>query len=260
VPAGETRVAPGDLCAIEPYVNCGRCGPCRLGRPNCCESLRLYGLHIDGGMQPLLNVPARLLHKSKRLSPDQLALIETLGIGAHAVARSGLDKGESALVVGAGPIGLAVTQFAIAAGAHVRVVEINETRRNFIARLGVETLAGPDERLADVVFDATGAASVMAKSLELVTPAGRLVFVGVCPEPVPISDPVLHKREITIYASRNSCHQFPRIIRMIEDGLIDTSPWITHRLRLADVPRELPELPGRPGLVKAIVEVDDSDL
>ena len=82
----------GDRCAIDPYVNCGVCAPCKLGRTNCCEQLKVLGIHTDGGMQALLPVRTDLLHKWATLSSDQMALVETLGIGAHAVARSQLSQ------------------------------------------------------------------------------------------------------------------------------------------------------------------------
>src|SRR5713226_2933220 len=98
----------GDRCAIDPYVSCGVCTACKRGRTNCCERLRVLGIHVDGGMQGLLPVRLDLLHKSATLSLDQLAMIEALGIGAHAVSRSELKSGEQVLVIGAGPIGLGV--------------------------------------------------------------------------------------------------------------------------------------------------------
>ena len=158
VPDNTRGLRPGDRCAIEPYISCGQCRTCKVGRTNCCEQLRLIGVHVDGGMQGFLGVPIELLHKSELLSLDQLALVETLGIGAHAVKRSQLRAGEEVLVVGAGPIGLAVSQFATAIGAKVAVIEINDWRRHFAHKLGVEALATPDGRLADVVLDATGSA------------------------------------------------------------------------------------------------------
>lgn len=252
-------IQPDDRCAIEPYVNCEKCRPCRLGRTNCCESLKLFGVHIDGGMQGFLSVPIRLLHKSKTLSTDQLALVETLGIGAHAVSRSGLSRHETALIVGAGPIGLAVAQFAIVAGASVRIIERNAWRRRFAAYLGVPVLAEPDHELADVVFDATGNAASMGKSLSFTAPAGRLVFVGITRKSVVIDDALLHKREITLFASRNSAGQFPRIIQMIESNQIDIRPWITDRLTLSHVPSQLKNLAARSDLIKPMIEVEDSD-
>jgi threonine dehydrogenase-like Zn-dependent dehydrogenase len=95
--------------------------------------------------------------------------------------------------------------------------------------------------------------------LKYVAPAGRLVFVGLCKAPVCIDDAMFHAREVTLYASRNSCQQFPRIIRMIEDRRIDTTPWITDRIPLSEVPRVFPELRQRPGTIKAIIEMHESD-
>jgi threonine dehydrogenase-like Zn-dependent dehydrogenase len=214
-------------------------------------------------MQGFLAVPIELLHKSEQLSLDQLALIETLGIGAHAVKRSRLRAGEDALVIGVGPIGLAVTQFAAALGAKVTIIEVNDWRREFVQRLGMESLAAPDGRVADVVFDATGNAVVMGDSLNHVAPGGRLVFVGLTRDPVKIDDALLHRREVTVYASRNSCGQFQPIIRMLEENKINnkinTEPWITDRLSLDEVPARFKDLPTKIGLMKAVVEVRDTD-
>jgi 2-desacetyl-2-hydroxyethyl bacteriochlorophyllide A dehydrogenase len=256
--ANEFAIKPGDRCAIEPYISCGRCKPCVAGRRNCCEQLRVIGIHVDGGMQSLLSVPLSLLHKSTKLGFDQLALVETLGIGAHAVKRSQLTAGESALVIGAGPIGLASAEFARAAGADVCVVEKNQWRKSFATSLGIKTLAAAGKTLADVVFDATGSSSSMSESLSHVSPGGRLVFVGLTKEPVALDDSLLHRREVTILASRNSCGQFPRIIRMLEEGQINIAPWITDHLRLGSVPAEFRDLSARPSLMKAIIDIEET--
>jgi 2-desacetyl-2-hydroxyethyl bacteriochlorophyllide A dehydrogenase len=258
-PLGSDEIKPGDRCAVEPYLSCGRCHACRLGKSNCCEGLQVLGVHCDGGMRGLLAVPAERLFPSERLSLDQLALVETLGIGAHAVTRGGLRAGEEVLVVGAGPIGLAVVQFALAAGGRVRVLDLSAARRAFAERFGVEALAAPDGRLAEVVFDATGSAAAMEASFERVAHGGRLVFVGLVQGRVGFDDPLFHRRELTLLASRNSCGDFPRIIRMIEGGQIDTTPWVTHRLALAEVPRAFAGLRDQPGLVKAVIEVGEGD-
>jgi threonine dehydrogenase-like Zn-dependent dehydrogenase len=104
----------------------------------------------------------------------------------------------------------------------VRVLELVDSRREFVTRLGVETLAHPDGRLADVVLDATGSPRAMEASFDLVAHGGRLVFVGLVLDRISFDDPQFHRREVTLLASRNSCHEFPRIIRMIETGEIDT--------------------------------------
>lgn len=129
-----SRIQPGDRCAVEPYLNCGHCIACRRSKPNCCTSLQVLGVHTDGGQREQIVVPAAKLHRSASLSYDQLALVETLGIGAHAVERAQIAVGETVAVIGAGPIGLSVTQFALAAGARVLVVDVSERRLNFAKR------------------------------------------------------------------------------------------------------------------------------
>jgi 2-desacetyl-2-hydroxyethyl bacteriochlorophyllide A dehydrogenase len=257
-PPNPRGIRAGDLCAVEPYVNCGTCHACLRGKPNCCERIQVLGVHRDGGMQERFNVPVRLLHKSGKLTLDQLALVETLGIGAHAVERSGLNGEDEALIAGAGPIGLAVYMFAKTTGARIRVLELNERRRRFIEALGVETLAEPDGRLADVVFDATGNRASMEKCFEYHAHGGRIVFVGLVQGSITFDDPNFHRRETTLLASRNSCGDFPRIIRMMEEGKIDTSPWITHRMRLDEVPSRFEEVWSLPGLVKCVIDTGAS--
>ena len=254
-PANEFGIRAGDRCAVEPYLSCGACHACRIGKPNCCERIQVLGVHTDGGMRELFAVPLDRLHRSESLTFDQLVLVEPFGIGAHAVQRSQLKPGEEVLVVGAGPIGLAITQFARAAGGRVRVLEINPARRSFAERLGVEILAEPDEELSEVVFDATGSVAAMEKSFERVAHGGRLVFVSVVQSAVRFDDPLFNRREMTLLSSRNSVGEFPPILRMIEDGRIETAPWITHRLSMDDVPRRFPDLPREKNCIKAVVEV-----
>jgi len=254
-PANDRGIAAGDHCTVEPYLNCGKCAPCLAGHYNNCEDIRVLGVHSDGGLRELLTAPLDHIYKSSRLSFDQLALVEPLSIGAHAVMRAGLGPGEQVLVVGAGPIGVAVTQLALGAGARVRVLEVAPSRRALVQCLGVEALASMDDGLADAVIDATGNPASMAQSFERARFGGRIVWVGIVPGTVPVEDPLFHHRELTLFASRNSAGHFPHVIQMIEEGIIDTSPWITQRLSLEDVPAHFEEVTAREGL-KTIVEVD----
>lgn len=242
-------IRPGDLCAVEPYLSCGSCVACRRGKTNCCATLRCLGVHTDGGMREAIVLPVANLHKSDRLSLDQLALVETLGIGAHAVDRARPEPGEFALVVGAGPIGLSVIQFAAIAGARVIVLDVNADRLAFgreVAGVEETLLADGNEvhelgritagEMPTTVFDASGNAASMARSFDLVSQGGKLVFVGLFSGDVTFHDPSFHRRETTLLASRNSTSaDFRRIIGLIEDGKIDTTPWITHRAPFAEM-------------------------
>lgn len=255
-PPNDKGLHPGDRCAIEPYITCGKCRACLKSRHNCCENIQLFGIHIDGGLQEYLSVPLALLHRSDHLSLDQLALVETLGIGAHAVERSRLQRGESALVVGAGPVGMAIALFARVSGANVHIIEKTQARRQVLERMGYTSTQTPEKRQADAVFDATGSAEAMEKSISLVAPAGVLVYVGLTKDPVCIDDSVFHRKEITLMASRNSFGLFPRIIRLLEEGKVDTAHWVTDRVPFSEVVSQFSSLSMRPQLVKAIIEVN----
>jgi len=257
--ANEFGIKEGDRCAIDPYLNCGTCRMCLAGRTNCCERLEVIGVHRDGGMQELLPVPFRLLHRSETLLLDELAMVETLGIGAHAVERSEPTPGERALIVGAGPIGLGTALFAHAAGCVVTVAEQNKNRRLFASQYGWNVISTATGTIADLVFDATGNSQAMTENLHSVAPGGKLIFVGLTSDPIALNDSLFHKHEVTLLASRNSAHQFPRIIRMLEAGEIDVKRWISDRLTLPEVSRKFADLPKRPNLIKAIVSLGGKD-
>jgi 2-desacetyl-2-hydroxyethyl bacteriochlorophyllide A dehydrogenase len=266
-----TQVQTGDRCAVEPYLNCGKCIACRRGKPNCCTDIQVLGVHADGGMREQFVLPARKLHPSAKLSLDQLALVETLGIGAHAVQRAAVGKNEFALVIGAGPIGLAVTQFAIEAGARVIVLDINDARLDFCRHtLGaphtingasanvIETLQEiTGEDLPTAVFDATGSPRSMAAAFAYPAHGGTLTLVGLFQGDVTFNDPNFHRRELTLLASRNALlEDFTRIIRLIETGRIDTTPWITHRAIFANAADVFPSwVKPETGLIKAMIEL-----
>jgi 2-desacetyl-2-hydroxyethyl bacteriochlorophyllide A dehydrogenase len=260
VPADAENVWPGDRCAIEPYVNNPDSHASRLGKPNCCEDLRVLGVHVDGGMQGLFAVPARLLHRSENLSYEQLALVETLGIGYHAVERGEARSGMEALIVGAGPIGLAVLEFVRAAGARATVLDISPDRRRFAEERGAEAIGEAGDRRFDLVFDATGSKAAMEAAFGYCAHGATLVLVGLIQDTISFHDPSFHRKELTLRSSRNSAGAFPRIIEMIESGQIDTRPWVNHRMRLGDTAAEFAGLRSIPGLVKAVIEVGDEDL
>lgn len=260
VPENDFGIQAGDHCSVEPYINNPDSHASRLGKTNCCEDLQVMGVHVDGGMSGLFTVPVRLLHKSEKLSYDQLALVETLGIGFHAVERSELGEGAQALVIGAGPIGLGVVEFANALGANVTVLDISAERRKFIEQRGVEAISEVGDRRFDYVVDATGSKASMEASFDYCAHGATLVFVGLVQDTISFHDPSFHRKELTLKSSRNSAHAFPKIIQMIEEGRIDTAPWVNHRMKLSEVTEQFAGLRQIPNLVKAVIEVGDEDL
>lgn len=265
----ELDLAEGDRCAVEPYLNCGRCVACRQGKSNCCRELRVLGVHIDGGMCETICVPIEKLHRSHTLSLDQLALVETLGIGAHAAWRAAPRPGENVLVIGAGPIGLGVMQALLPTGANVIAMDVSELRLQFCRdQLGIAHALRPDEdtvarltelcggELPTLVMDATGNAASMESTFELADHGGRIVLVGLVKGQLRLDDPNFHRRELSLLATRNSTPEtFRRLIGRMEAGQLETSLWITHRMDLSEVVDRFATLGEQPDLVKAMVEV-----
>jgi alcohol dehydrogenase len=265
------NVKPGDRCSVEPYMNCGQCFSCRKGATNCCENLKVLGVMMDGGMTERLVLPAPKLHPANKLTPEQCALVETLAIGCHAVNRGNPQPGENVLVIGAGPIGLSVIEFAKLSGAKTIVLDLNEQRLAFCReKMGLkhtifsrgddaeleELKTLTDGALAQVVVDATGSNKSMGAALNYCGFTGRLVYVGITQQEVAFPHaPVMHRRELTLLASRNALPpDFTRIIKLIEGGRIDTRPWITHHAGFNEVVEVFPSwIKPETGVIKAVV-------
>ncbi len=270
VNSAESPLVAGDRCAVEPYLNCGKCIACRAGRGNCCTDIRVLGVHVDGGMRQFMLVPLHKLHRANDLSFEQLALVETLAIGCHAVSRAKVQSGQNVLVVGAGPIGLSVVPFVRAAGAKVAVADLSPGRLAFCqTHMGADAVLVADESLGanlqtfyggdlpTVVFDATGNPRSMSRSLELAAHGGRVVFVGLFQGDLTFNDPNFHRRELTLLASRNALPQdFSRILELIRQDKVQTDPWITHRAALDEFPAKVEQWQQPDaGLIKAMLTV-----
>lgn len=263
----------GDHCAVEPYLNCGTCSACRRGRTNCCANLQVLGVHTDGGMRELITVPIAKLHPSPSLPLEHLALVETLCIGAHAVRRASLLPAQSALVIGAGPIGLTALAFARLAGADVAVMEVDEHRMAFAQKnLGVEHIidgrgdapaqlrAAFGGDLPLIVFDATGNARSMQNALGLIDQGGTVVYISLVQDDISFPDPEFHRRETTLLSSRNATgDDFAWVIENLEAGHINLAPWLTHRAGPEEIVAEFPGwLRPENRVVKAMLAFDEN--
>ncbi|WP_245598973.1 zinc-binding alcohol dehydrogenase family protein [Halotalea alkalilenta] len=258
---------------VIPYLHDPDSPASRRGKTNCCERLKVIGVHRDGGMSDFLVLPARHVVPSDLLDAEQLALVECLAIGAHGVRRSGLRAGETAVVVGAGPIGMGVIQIARARGARVIVIDPNSQRLAFCReKLGVTEAVDPreypveeavaaltDGGLADVVFDATGNPDAIARGFALVGHGGRYVLVSLVKADITFHDPEFHRREITLLASRNATREdFDTVTRLMEAGALAEREMITHRAELEQMPAVMAHwCAPATGVIKGLVHVND---
>ena len=270
---GVGNVREGDRCSIEPYMNCGNCYACKKGATNCCESLEVIGVHKNGGMCERFILPARKLHPSTKLTMEQLALVETLAIGCNCINRSGTRQGEKVLVIGAGPIGMAAVEFLKVAQAEITVMDMNETRLEFCKeKLGVDHTVvfkndGAEvDRLREVnggdlpvtVIDATGSHISMSNAFQYASFTGQVLYVGITTQELSFKHVSIHRPELTIKASRNAVPaDFTRIISLIEDGVINTDPWLSHQTSYSDFIGEFTNwLKPETGVIKAVLHMN----
>lgn len=269
--ANEVGLQAGDQVSIIPYLHCGSCVACRSGKTNCCTSIRVLGVHTDGGMREKISVPISHLLLTNELTLEQAAVIEPLSIGAHAIRRSGLSAGETALVIGAGPIGLGVMALAKHLGAKVIAMDINDERLSFCKQWAqvdhtVNALQNPAAELEaltcgeypTVVFDATGNAQSMSGAVQFAAHGGTLVYVGLVKGDLSFNDAEFHKRELTIMGSRNATREdFKHVLGVIREGGIDLDRYVTHRVPFEQMIDQFESwLDPASKVIKAMVELD----
>lgn len=270
----ETKAAgfsKSDIVTFIPYFQCGECIACRNGKPNCCVSIKVCGVHVDGGMTEYLSVPDHSLIHSEGLSLDELALVEPLAIGQHGVNRAGVKPGEFVLVIGAGPIGLGTMEFARIAGGRVIAMDINENRLQFckekkLAEFSVNPLQeDAAEKLKTithgdmpvVVIDATGSQKAINNAFSYMSHGARYVLIGLQKGEISFSHPEFHKREATLMSSRNATRaDFEQVIAAMKQKQVDPLTYITHRTQFDQVKQAFPGwLDPANGVIKAIVEL-----
>ena len=245
---GEDVVAvrPGDRVAVAPNLWCGQCAFCRRGLRNQCENATVLGIFVDGGLAPHVRVPARACHPlSSELPPHVAALAEPLSTVVHGARQANVFPGETAVVIGAGPVGLMFTALFSAGGARVVVVEPAKTRAAVARAMGADAVLHPGEVTepigAEVVVDAVG--SQLSTALDLVGKAGRIVLFGVNTHArAEVAQARITRDELTLVGAYVGQDVFPQAIRLLEQGKVDFSPLVTHRIAVDELPGALDEL------------------
>jgi 2-desacetyl-2-hydroxyethyl bacteriochlorophyllide A dehydrogenase len=243
----------GEVVTLIPYFYCGKCIACRSGRPNCCVSIQVCGVHQDGGMVEYLQVPEYSLVHGEGLGYDELAMAEPFAIGAHGISRAAVTAGEFVLVVGAGPIGLGAMEFARIAGGRVIAMDMNQRRMRFCREvLKIEHVidaasSGIIDQLKEithgdmplVVIDATGNKKAISKGIDWLAHTGRYILIGLQREDICFSHPEFHKRETTLMGSRNATRKdFEQVIAAIQRGWINPASYISHRVSFDEAGKE----------------------
>jgi len=260
--------APGDLAigdrvVVDPDPSCGFCHFCRRGLPAACENTLPNGVHLDGGLTRLCKVPVRAAFRIGDAVPAPLAtLAEPFACVVNGARRAAVQPGESAVVFGGGAMGCMFAAMFRAAGAGPLVLVEPSPRRREVARdLGIPFVLAPEELAAareellphgaDVVVDAVG--SVLPAAIETATTGGRIVLIGMDTRAhAPVTQNELTRRSLTIIGSYVTHFTFPAAIALIEQGVPDLRPLITHVLSLDEIADGL-ELIRRGEAMKVVI-------
>lgn len=262
--AGSLR--PGQAVVVEPFIGCGRCYPCSLGKSNCCARLTILGVNRDGGFAEFLTAPARNVHPIPAGMDTALAaLAEPVAIGVQACRRGHITGDDLVLVLGCGPIGLAIVEVARAKGARVLAVDLVEEKLAAAASMGATTfMAGDDlaERVlaetggegAPVVVEATGNPRAMSDTLKLVASGGRIVIVGLVKAGVEVSFQGLDltRKEPTILGSRASVDCFPEALELLASGRM-VLPTLVRQLSMWDAAAILADMAEDPASLRKTI-------
>jgi L-gulonate 5-dehydrogenase len=258
--------------AIWPVLPCGRCYPCRENRPNVCPAFRLVGVHLDGGLQERLEVPASQVFAVGDLDPDSASFVEPASVAVHALARGRLRPDEQVVMFGAGPIGLAVLVAAVREGARVMAVDPVASRRDLASRFGAEGVlwsGEPRDIIAaaldwtggegpPLVVETSGATSVLNLATEIVAPAGRVVVVGMSSGTAPARPGILPEKEIDVLGSSTAtAADFRAAISLVTACRPYISQLFSHHFPLARAAEAFEFATSRPpDAVKVVVTVN----
>lgn len=260
----------GEKVVVIPYIECGDCDACKIKLFNCCEKINVIGVHSDGGLQEKIAVPAKNLISVNSLSFDEIALIEPLSIGYHALKRAKIKSADKILVIGCGPIGIGIISLALSFGCEVIATDYNLKRleyvkNNFSKVKIIETNKNLKNdiqltnkgSLVDKVFDATGNKIAIESSQYYVRHGGKLILVGIYKNNICFSHPDIHKKEIQIICSRNATkNDFKSIIKFLKKREFPSKSFITKKVSFDNLPSDFKSFYSKEKLlIKAMVEL-----
>jgi (R,R)-butanediol dehydrogenase/meso-butanediol dehydrogenase/diacetyl reductase len=247
---GVTGLAVGDNVVVEPYFVCDDCGPCLAGNYNLCTRMGFIGLAGGGGgLSEKIVIDSRWVHPIGSIPLEEGALIEPLAVAYHAVARSGLNAGDVAVVGGAGPIGLLTA--AVLKGLEITtiVTELSAARKEKAVSSGVaDHVIDPSEQDvkarvleltdgggADATFECAGVNAVLDTMLDVVKPAGVVVNVSIWGRPATVDMQKVVLKEIDLRGTIAYKGDHAAAIKLVQDGKVDLKPFITGRIALDDL-------------------------
>ena len=261
IPDNPKGLKAGDRVVVDPYLYCGHCYPCSIGRTNCCDDLKVLGVMVEGGMTEEITHPADMLVPIPDNVPWDLAPIaEPLTIALHGCHRLNLSAGEFIAISGAGTIGLLAALVALAYDAKPILIDMVEERLAYAKELGVERTvnlreedlmekvrAYTDGKLCECVMEASGANSAIRSTLDLVCHAGRIALTGWPNQETSLPTDMITRKEVDIRGARTSAGEFEEALELISTGRVDVRKILTKVVSVDEAPETLCDISEHPG-------------
>jgi L-iditol 2-dehydrogenase len=273
--AGVSQFKTGDRVTFDSTVYCGKCEFCLQGEINLCNNRQVIGVSCGdyrraGAFAEYVVVPERIAyHLPDALEFQEAAMLEAVSVALHAVRVSEMKGGETALVIGAGMIGLLTLQAAKAAGAgQVLIADIDPSRLQRATALGAdatlllsgaelvkEILRRTQGKGVDLVLEAVGREETIAASIAAVRKGGTVTLIGNITPEVKIHLQSVVSRQIRLQGSCASSGEYPQAMELMASGKIQVKPLITAVAPLRDGPRWFERLhAGEPNLMKVVLD------
>ena len=251
----------GDRVVVDPYLHCGHCYPCSIGRTNCCDDLKCLGVHVDGGMAEYFVHPTDMLVRV----PDDMdwklvPTAEPVTIALHCIHRQKLKAGEHIVIFGAGPIGMLAAMCALHYGAEPILVDLVPERLSLAREIGVKytidlntdkLLEKVSEftggRMAECALEASGANSAIRSTIDVVCHAGRISFTGWPHTETPLPTDQFTFKELDLYGARTSAGEFEEAVELIYNRHVDVEKIITKVITLDEAPETVRDIERNPG-------------
>ena len=251
---------PGDRVIVDPYLYCGKCYPCSLGRTNCCEDLKVLGVHVDGGMSEFMVHPSNMLTRlPDSIEWENAPLAEPVTIALHAIHRTRLKAGEHIAINGAGAIGLLAALCAMSYKAIPIIVDVVQERLDYARNLGVgytvnllrEDLLGvigeiTNGRMAEVVAEASGSNQAIRNTLDMASYAGRIALTGWPSKETPLPTDMITKKELDIMGARTSAGEFEEAVGLMTSGEFAAQAVLSKVIGFDEIPGMVKELSDHP--------------
>jgi 2-desacetyl-2-hydroxyethyl bacteriochlorophyllide A dehydrogenase len=265
------ELRPGTLVTVVPYTACGECPACRRGRVNTCRNNQTLGVQRDGALTEWITLPWQSLLPGEGLDRRELALVEPLAVGFHAVARGRVAEGEIVTVIGTGAVGLGAVAGAVRAGATVVAVDVDDAKLAMARRAGathvVNSRTGSlhDELQEltrgdgpDVIIEAAGLPETFVASVAEVAVAGRVVYIGYAKAPVSLDTTQIVRKELDVLGARNAmADDFRAVLALLRGKGFPVQDAVTRVVRLEDAADALRGWDANPSAVTRIhVDLD----